>query len=148
MTSSFARSSARGWCSTSVDDYREWTRYAEQDWQLAVSLLRRKHPPTVAICFHAQQSAEKYLKAMLLSQGVVFPRTHDLATLASLCEQHGILTGFLPRSLTLLSEYAVAARYPGNEPTPDEAREAIEIARSVRAFVRKWLGLGRGSRRI
>lgn len=97
----------------SVDDYREWVRYAEQDWQLAVSLLRRKRPPVIAICFHAQQSAEKYLKALLLSRGAVFPRTHDLAALNSLCEQQGILTGFSPRLLTLLSEYAVVSRYPG-----------------------------------
>lgn len=60
----------------SVDDYREWVRDAEQDWQLAVSLLRRKQLPTVAICFHAQQSAEKYLKALLLSKRLIFPKTH------------------------------------------------------------------------
>lgn len=132
----------------SVDDYREWVRYAEQDWQLAVSLLRRKQLPTVAICFHAQQSAEKYLKALLLSKGLIFPKTHDLATLNSLCEQQGILTGFSPGLLTLLSEHAVVSRYPGNEPTPEEAREAVEIARGVRAFTRKWLGLTKGSRRM
>ncbi len=131
----------------SADDYREWARYAEQDWQLAISLLRRKRLPTVAICFHAQQSAEKYLKAILLSQGVVFPKTHDLLMLNSLCEQQGILTGFSPRLLTLLSDYAVISRYPGNEPTSEEAREAVEIARGVRTFARGWLGLGKGSRR-
>jgi len=43
-----------------VDDPLAWAAYAEQDWKLAVSLLRRKHPPSMAICFHAQQSAEKY----------------------------------------------------------------------------------------
>ena len=42
----------------SVNDPMEWARYAEQDWQVATSLIRRKHPPNVAICFHAQQSAE------------------------------------------------------------------------------------------
>lgn len=124
----------------SVDDYREWMRYAEQDWQLAVSLLRRKRLPTVAICFHAQQSAEKYLKALLLARGVTFPKTHDLVALNSLCEQHGILTGFSPALLTVLSEYAVVARYPGSEPLPEEAREAVEIARKVRAFARRYLG--------
>ena len=51
----------------SVNDPREWARYADQDWQVASSLMRRKHPPTVAICFHAQQSAEKYLKSLLLA---------------------------------------------------------------------------------
>ncbi|MDW8319353.1 MAG: HEPN domain-containing protein [Anaerolineae bacterium] len=59
----------------------------------------------------------------------------------TLCEQQGVLTGFSPRLLTLLSEHAVVSRYPGNEPTPDEAREAVEIARDVRVFVRRWLGL-------
>lgn len=130
----------------SIADHLLWVRYAEQDWQLAVSLLRRKHLLTVAICFHAQQCAEKYLKALLISRQLEFPKTYDLATLNSLCERHGILTGILPHSLALLSDYAVVARYPGNEPTEEEAREAVAIARVVRGFVRKWLGLGKALR--
>lgn len=125
----------------SVDDPLEWARYAEQDWQLAASLVRRKRPPLMAICFHAQQSAEKYLKALLLSKTSSFPKTHDLLMLNSLCEQAGILTGFSPRHLTLLSDHAVASRYPGEEPTLDEAHEALAIARTVRDFSRKWLNL-------
>jgi HEPN domain-containing protein len=57
----------------SIDDHLLWVRYAEQDWQLAVSLLRRKHLLTVAICFHAQQGAEKYLKALLISRQLDIP---------------------------------------------------------------------------
>lgn len=101
---------------------------AEQDWQLAASLIRRKRPPLTAICFHAQQSAAKYLKALLLSKTAAFPKTHDLLTLNSLCEQAGILTGFSPRHLTLLSDHAVASRSPGEEPTLEDAREALTIA--------------------
>ncbi len=125
----------------SVNDPMEWARYAEQDWQVATSLIRRKHPPNVAICFHAQQSAEKYLKALLLQKSVAFPRTHDLPTLNTLCEQAGIQTGLSPGRLTILSDYAVATRYPGAEPSMEEAREAIAIARSVRAFARRQLGV-------
>jgi len=40
-----------------------------------------------------------------------------------------------------LSYYAVRVRYPGEDPTPDEAREALDTARAVRRFARKWLGL-------
>jgi len=123
------------------DDPLEWARYAEEDWKLAVSLMRRKQPPSTAICFHAQQSAEKYLKALLLSRKVHFPKTHDLSALNSLCEQHGILTGFLPQLLTLLTDHAVASRYPGEEPTLEEARQSLEIAKTVRKFARKWLGV-------
>jgi len=124
-----------------VDDPLAWAAYAEQDWKLAVSLLRRKHPPSMAICFHAQQSAEKYLKALLLSRKVHFPKTHDLPTLNSLCEKNGILTGFSPQLLTLLTDHAVASRYPGEEPTVEEARRSLEIAKTVRRFARKWLGV-------
>ncbi len=128
----------------SVNDPLEWARYAEQDWQAATSLMRRKHPLTVAVCFHAQQSAEKYLKALLLQKSVAFPRTHDLPTLNTLCEQASIQTGLSPGRLTILSDYAVTTRYPGAEPSLEEAREAIAIARTVRAFARRWLGVKGG----
>jgi len=45
----------------------EWVEKAEEDW---VSLLRsyraRKDPSYNVACFHAQQCAEKYLKARLV----------------------------------------------------------------------------------
>lgn len=49
-----------------ANDPYTWARYAEEDWRLATSLLHRKQPPLRAICFHAQQSVEKYFKALLL----------------------------------------------------------------------------------
>lgn len=43
---------------------REWVNKAEEDWEAARTLARkRKNPAHNAVCFHAQQSAEKYLKA-------------------------------------------------------------------------------------
>ncbi|MDW8277215.1 MAG: HEPN domain-containing protein [Anaerolineales bacterium] len=123
----------------SADDWSEWARIAEQDWQLAVSLLRRKRPTPAHIAFLAQQSAEKYLKALLLSRRIAFPKTHDLRALNALCEQAGIWTGFRGSDLLFLSDCAVTTRYPGNEPTLDEARQAVEIARAVRAFARRFL---------
>ena len=61
---------------------REWIRKAESDYQLAVSLMRRrKLPVRDHVCFHVQQSAEKYVKARLEEAGLPFPRTHDIAAL-------------------------------------------------------------------
>jgi HEPN domain-containing protein len=51
---------------------------AEHTMQLAESGL------TDIICFHCQQCAEKYLKALLVSLGVHFPKTHDLRLLLDL----------------------------------------------------------------
>lgn len=40
-----------------------------------------------------------------------------------------------------LPEDAVLVRYPGEEPTLEEAREALDIARAVRRFARRFLGV-------
>ena len=44
-----------------------WVHRAEEDYLLARSALRRKVPLTYGTTFHAQQCAEKYLKALLVS---------------------------------------------------------------------------------
>ena len=45
-----------------------WVHRAEEDWLLARSALRRKVPLIYGATFHAQQCAEKYLKALLVSR--------------------------------------------------------------------------------
>jgi len=124
-----------------VNNPLDWASYAEQDWQLALSIFKRKKTMSIHVCFHAQQSAEKYLKALLIAKNVDFPKTHDLSTLNSLCEKSAILTGFSAEKLTILSDHAVVSRYPGEEPSVEDAREAIEIAKTIRKFSRKWLGI-------
>ncbi|MBV6402244.1 MAG: hypothetical protein CNIPEHKO_02550 [Anaerolineales bacterium] len=126
-----------------ADDALEWVKYAEEDLILAKSALRRSKPLTMGSCFHSQQCAEKYLKAILVSKDAEFPKTHDLLILDGLCKAAGILTGFTKEDLGRLSGYAVRTRYPGNQPVPKEAREALEIAIQIRRFARPFLGLKR-----
>jgi HEPN domain-containing protein len=103
--------------------------------------MRYKTPLTVSACFHAQQCAEKYLKALLVAKGQTFPKTHDLPALSTLCAQAGVLVEVSPAQLGTLSLYAVQGRYPGGEPTLVEAKEAVGIARTVRRFARRVLGV-------
>lgn len=119
----------------------EWAEYAEEDFAMAKSALRRKKPLTTASCFHSQQCAEKYLKAMLVMKEKEFPKTHDLIILDRLCNEAGIFTGFTKEDLGRLSGYAVHTRYPGNQPTPDDAKEALEISEGIRQFARMFLGI-------
>lgn len=51
------------------------------------------------------------------------------------------MTGFSPDALTFLTDCAVTVRYPGADLTLEEARQAVEIARSVRLFARRFLGV-------
>jgi HEPN domain-containing protein len=107
----------------------DWLRHARSD----LALARQQVSPEVllaALCFHAQQAAEKSLKAVLLHQCIVFPYTHDLAQLITLLKQHGV---FWPEALDAtadLTAYAVGTRYPGayGNITPEEYTQAIEMA--------------------
>lgn len=118
----------------------DWAEYAEDDSEMAKPLLKKKKPSTTGCCYHSQQSAEKYLKAMLVAKKVNFPKTHDLPALNMICN-NSILTGFTTEALTILTDHAVTARYPGDMPTLEDAREAMEVAKTVRKFARQWLGI-------
>ncbi|MFN3762552.1 MAG: HEPN domain-containing protein [Anaerolineae bacterium] len=122
-------------------DPLDWVAKAEGDLEMARRALRGRVKYADAAAFHAQQCAEKYFKALLVARGVEFPKTHDLRILNYLCISNGILTGFDERGLEFLSAFSVHVRYPGEEPSLEEAREAVRMARTIRAFARRWLGL-------
>ena len=123
------------------DDPLAWVEKAEEDWVTANTLLKRKKPFTSIICFHLQQSAEKYLKAILVLKGSPFPKTHDLNALSKMCEENGVPIGMDEDNLDILSGYAVATRYPGAEPPLDDTRDALRTTRVIRRFARSFLGL-------
>ncbi len=122
-------------------NFLSWIERAEEDYIVAQSSLRRKKALTYSACFHSQQCAEKYLKALLVAKGYSFPKVHDLILLNDLCTKAGILVMLDVKELNTLSDYAVRVRYPGEDPTSEESRHALEIAKSVRRFVRKFLGV-------
>jgi len=81
--------------------------------------------------FHAQQTVEKCLKAILSYFGVSYPKTHDLMQLLSLCLENEILIPEEFSSLTDLTDFAVEYRYDLLE---EEPVKRSEILVSVEAF--------------
>ena len=124
-----------------ITDPLAWAERAEEDYALAQSALRRKRPLAYGACFHAQQCAEKYLKAALVAYGNSFPKTHDLIALNDLCSKAGFYLAVDNDQLDASSAYAVQVRYPGTEPSPDAARQAFATAKTVGRLIRKLLGL-------
>ncbi|HEX5836905.1 MAG TPA: HEPN domain-containing protein [Anaerolineales bacterium] len=124
-----------------INNTAAWVEKAEEDFLLAQSALRRKKPLVTGACFHAQQCAEKYMKALLVFRKAGFPRTHDLLLLNTLCSSAGIFIEIDAKLLNTLSDYAVRTRYPGQQPTPADAKEALEITKLVRKLARGFLGL-------
>jgi HEPN domain-containing protein len=126
-----------------IADPLAWVERAEEDYAIARFALRRKPPFTYSACFHAQQCAEKYLKALLVAGGYTFSKVHDLLVLHDECARAGIIVAISDDHLSTLSYFAVRVRYPGDDPIEDEARQAVKIAGSVRKFAQKWMGLNR-----
>jgi HEPN domain-containing protein len=84
----------------------DWVAYAEEDFNVVKILLRKSKPLISPSCFHSQQCAEKYLKAMLIYKNIGFPKTQDLLALDTLRNNAGILTNFAQDGLDKLSAYA------------------------------------------
>ena len=118
-----------------------WVERAEEDYAAARWGLRRKPAFTRLACFHIQQSVEKYFKAVLVARGQGFPKVHELPAIADLLEGLGVLVPLDRQALDTLTGYAVEPRYPGDEPSLEEARQAFHLAQVARRFVRRLLGL-------
>lgn len=120
----------------------EWIAKAEGDYASAGREYRaRRNPNYDAACFHAQQVAEKYLKAWLQEQRVIFPRTHSLIVLLELCLPLDATFEFSRDALILLERYAVQYRYPGETADKSDARLAFQASRAVRVFMRSKFGM-------
>jgi HEPN domain-containing protein len=120
---------------------REWVIKAENDLKTATHVLTLgDEAPTDTICFHCQQAVEKYLKALLITRGIRFPKTHDIERLVRLLpiRDRPQLSGDEQAALT---DYATQTRYPGNyEPISlEEAHLAVALAWRVRDQIRKQL---------
>jgi HEPN domain-containing protein len=115
----------------------DWLRRARADLALARAPL-----PEGALfedlCFHAQQAAEKAIKAVYVYHGARFRYTHDIAELLTGLMRMGLSFSDEVKEAVTLSDYA-SHRYPSPvEPvTNDEYRRAIALAQTVLAWAEK-----------
>jgi len=104
-------------------------RYARSD----LAVAEGSHAPEVLpamYCFHAQQAAEKAIKAVYVDRRVEYAYIHDIQTLLD------TLPVDVPEDVwaaSALTRYADVARYPRIGPAPDQAQvtEAVQLARTV-----------------
>jgi len=81
--------------------------------------------------FHAQQTVEKSLKAVLASKGVEYERTHDLEYLLELVQRAGLKAPAAADELAPLTQWAVRFRYEAEVPLLDRPH-TVSLARQAR----------------
>jgi HEPN domain-containing protein len=97
-----------------------------------------------SICFHAQQAAEKYLKAVLAYQGIAIPKTHNISKLIELCAIIDESFGALSSDADQLNLFAVEMRYRASKEEaekrcPEAWRATCGIYEAVKRHLPKEL---------
>lgn len=119
----------------------EWVRKAEADRLAAKKLARSAIPLHDVVCFHCQQCAEKYLKALMEENGLTVLKTHDLDHLQTLLIAHHPTLRSLRRGFVFLTSFAVDTRYPGDRATKRQANSALRWTERIRQHIRSILGI-------
>lgn len=122
-----------------MKEFEKWIQKAENDLISISNNLQSAIVSADVCCFHAQQAAEKYLKAYLISKSIIFPKTHDLELLIHLCEQNNkAFVSILSIARRLIS-YSVFSRYPdlNDDLTESDVRIAYDDAVAIKDFVLK-----------
>lgn len=113
-----------------------WLQYAAEDLAFAKAGLRDGFNSHV--CFLAQQAIEKTLKALLVAQDKLYPKSHDLLNLYQLVGKPSWLHEF-ESDLALINLFYVPIRYPDalpgslpdRHPGTDDANTALKTAEAI-----------------
>ena len=123
------------------DFVQQWLSKAHKDLLAAAVLLEADLGDYEHVGFHAQQAAEKYIKAFLVRHQIEFPKTHDIAVLRQLVGQVDPQTAERLAKAEILTPYGVTFRYPGalTHVAWEEGERGLQRAREVRDAVLEHL---------
>lgn len=116
-----------------IAEAKGWLAKAKVDLRAAEHERTADPPITTDMVFHAQQMVEKSLKGFLSWNDTPFRKTHNLVELGEQCAKLDNTLEVLLKRAAVLTEYAWKFRYPdeSEEPTTQEADEALELAKQV-----------------
>lgn len=104
---------------------KDWFKKAASDLKAAKLLLNQNNEdfwgPTV---FHAQQAAEKSIKGFLAKHRIRFTKTHNMEVLIGLVAQIDRQLSEDLEPTKMLTQYAVAYRYPEEVEIPEPLTQA------------------------
>ena len=94
--------------------------------------------PIEVVCYHCQQSAEKYLKGFIALNGGEILKTHDLLILNKKCCEYNEVFAEIKNDCIELVDYGVQTRYPFYVDIEKHDMElAIKSADRIKKFIIK-----------
>jgi HEPN domain-containing protein/predicted nucleotidyltransferase len=122
------------------ESVREWLDSGERDLRMCRFHVELANDHWDFVCFWAQQTVEKHLKALLVSRRVRPGRTHDLTKLLAALRRAGCELPEADADCALLRGYAIATRYPrGPDLEEEHGRAALAAAERIVSAVKELL---------
>jgi len=121
--------------------HEAWLIKAKHDLGSSRKLMEGTDPYPDTAVYHAQQCAEKTLKAFLAFREQPIHKTHDVELLVELCAALDTRCADLLQDAAALTPYASAFRYPDVVMSPDVAdvEDAIVRAERIYSFITKLI---------
>jgi HEPN domain-containing protein len=114
---------------------QEWFRLADNDLFIAESTFSNHPEMHEIICYHCQQSAEKYLKGFLLFNATKPPKIHEIDKLCEMCAEFDIRFDEIAKICAPMTAYSNQPRYPFEiELDEYQAKQAIDYAQQIKNF--------------
>ena len=124
--------------------WASWVEKADSDLLCIRNNLAAQQVPWDAVCYHAQQVAEKMLKAYLVYHGQQPHRTHDLGALVHECLTYDGTLSEISDACQILNPFSVDVRYPGYLLALGQAEglPSVEAAEHIHAVILRRLQTG------
>ncbi len=119
--------------------YEEWFNMANKDL-LSAQILFEHEADYGIICFHCQQTLEKYLKGYLLRQTGMIQEGHNLV---KLCKRAMVYeSGFkeFVKDCALLNTYYIETRYPAEDPlvvSKEDTEECLKTVNNLISYIQQ-----------
>lgn len=117
----------------------DWLSKAEEDFNLAVRIMKEDNYFSY-VCFHFQQSAEKFLKSFIIANELKFVKVHNLIVLLEICKEKENLFETLFDACSYLNAYYIDTRYLvlwQSNYNREDVQKAKESAEKIKNFVRE-----------
>ena len=116
---------------------QSWLLRARNDLITGRRALEGDPPIPETAAFHAQQTVEKALKAVLIMREIEPPRTDAIEVLLARCGPIDPRLDQIAAPCAWLTDFAVEGRYPDTEcePTVEHAKEALDLAERAFAII-------------
>jgi HEPN domain-containing protein len=118
---------------------KQWIKKAEADFRVASVFSRGRDRFYNQVCFHCQQLAEKYLKALMVEAGLTVPESHDLDELRTILPAYDASLRPLRRGLVFLTKFDLETRDPLAHASKRDVAAAIRWATRIRDVCRELL---------